>query len=189
MLANISPVGLNDVSISMGKDQEIMDTDSVKGTFKEFLTSKGLRVTNQRLAIFDAAYQHEDHFTAEDLLERARKIDDSVSRATVYRALPILTESNLIREVDVGRDYKFYMANKKANTFQAQVICMDCDKIFEIDAPFMEWYGKTVADKLALQVETQRLQVSAHCTELQATNICKRSNKSKTTQKYENGQT
>jgi Fur family ferric uptake transcriptional regulator len=153
------------------------DIESVRETFKEFLTSKGLRVTNQRLAIFDAAYAHPDHFTAEDLLERSREIDDSVSRATVYRALPILTESSLIREVDVGRDYKYYMANKKANTFQAQVICLDCDKIFEIDAPFMEWYGKTVADKLALEVESQRLQVTAHCSELKASGICERGGK------------
>jgi Fe2+ or Zn2+ uptake regulation protein len=157
--------------------QKKPEIENARGTFKEFLTSKGLRVTNQRLAIFDAAYQHPDHFTAEDLLERAREIDDSVSRATVYRALPILTESSLIREVDVGRDYKFYMANQKTNTFQAQVICLDCEKIFEIDAPFMEWYGKTVADKLALEVETQRLQVSARCTELKASDICKRAGK------------
>ena len=139
------------------------DVSNAKETFKEFLISKGLRVTTQRLAIFDAAYGYTDHFTAEDLLESARQIDDSVSRATVYRALPIMTQSSLIREVDVGRDYKFYMANKNATTFQAQVICVDCDKIFEIDAPFMEWYGKTVADKLGLEVVTQRLQVTARC--------------------------
>ncbi|MFP4166246.1 MAG: Fur family transcriptional regulator [Opitutales bacterium] len=150
------------------------DTDiSVsRETFKQFLSSKGLRVTNQRLAIFDAAYDYGDHFTAEDLLERARRIDDSVSRATVYRALPLLTESSLIREVDVGRDYKFYMANRNATTFQAQVICLDCDKIFEIDAPFMEWYGKTVAEKLSLEVESQRLQVTAHCVELREKGVC-----------------
>jgi Fe2+ or Zn2+ uptake regulation protein len=158
-------------------DTESKTTADIRETFKDFLTSKGLRVTNQRLAIFDAAYDHPDHFTAEDLLERSRQIDDSVSRATVYRALPILTESGLIREVDVGRDYKFYMANRNATTFQAQVICLDCDKIFEIDAPFMEWYGKTVADKLALTVESQRLQVTAHCDEFKATGHCKRSGK------------
>lgn len=157
--------------------EESSQTTDIRETFKDFLTSKGLRVTNQRLAIFDAAYEHPDHFTAEDLLDRSREIDDSVSRATVYRALPILTESGLIREVDVGRDYKFYMANRNATTFQAQVICMDCDKIFEIDAPFMEWYGKTVADKLALSVASQRLQVTATCTELQSAGICQRSGK------------
>ena len=158
-------------------DAETKTTSETRETFKDFLSSKGLRVTNQRLAIFDAAYEHPDHFTAEDLLERSRDIDDSVSRATVYRALPILTESGLIREVDVGRDYKFYMANRNATTFQAQVICLDCDKIFEIDAPFMEWYGKTVADKLGLNVESQRLQVTARCEELQGAGICKRSGK------------
>lgn len=156
---------------------ETEKTTDIRETFKDFLSSKGLRVTNQRLAIFDAAYEHPDHFTAEDLLDRSREIDDSVSRATVYRALPLLTESGLIREVDVGRDYKFYMANKNATTFQAQVICLDCDKIFEIDAPFMEWYGKTVADKLAMNVESQRLQVTAHCEELIAAGVCKRSGK------------
>jgi Fur family ferric uptake transcriptional regulator len=149
----------------LNKTMERNQTDGsdARDTFKEFLNSKGLRVTSQRLAIFDAAYQHSDHFTAEDLLESARQIDDSVSRATVYRALPILTQSSLIREVDVGRDYKFYMANKNVTTFQAQVICADCDKIFEIDAPFMEWYGKTVAEKLGLEVVSQRLQVTARC--------------------------
>ena len=158
-------------------DAQSKTNTDIRETFKDFLSSKGLRVTNQRIAIFDAAYEHPDHFTAEDLLERSREIDDSVSRATVYRALPILTESGLIREVDVGRDYKFYMANRNATTFQAQVICLDCDKIFEIDAPFMEWYGKTVADKLALNVESQRLQVTARCDELKSAGICKRSGK------------
>ena len=145
-----------------------------RDTFKDFLVKKGFRITNQRMAIFDAAYCYKDHFTADDLLERSREIDSSVSRATVYRALPILIESKLIREVDIGREYKFYMANRNANAFQAQVICSDCEKIFEIDAPFMDWYGKTVADKLALRVESQRLQVTAHCDELKIEGVCKR---------------
>lgn len=130
-------------------------------TFRDFLSSKDLRVTNQRKAIFDAAYFSADHFTAEDLLDRARDIDATVSRATVYRTLPILTESGLIREVDIGKDYKYYMTNDHAATFQAQVICVDDDQIFEVDAPFMEWYGKAVAAKLGLEVVSQRLQVHA----------------------------
>jgi len=141
-------------------------------TFKEFLTSKGLRVTNQRLAIFDAAFSMPEHFTAEDLLDKARKIDASVSRATVYRALPILTESSLIREVDVGLDNKYYLANRTTKTFQAQVICADCSRIFEVDAPFMEWYGKTVCDKLGMLPESQRLQVTARCVSREKTGVC-----------------
>lgn len=160
-----------------GTAQSSVKIENALETFKEFLTSKGLRVTNQRIAIFDAAFEIKDHFTAEDLLERARALDDSVSRATVYRALPILTESGLIREVDVGHDYKYYLATHHAKTFQAQVVCADCDRIFEVDAPFMEWYGKTVCDKLNMKPEAQRLQVTARCNTFQSTSACERGGK------------
>ncbi len=141
-------------------------------TFKEFLAQKGLRVTNQRTAIFDAVFNQEDHFTAEDLLDFSREIDRSVSRATVYRTLPILTEGGLVKEIDVGRDYKFYLANRGQKTEQAQVICLDCEKIFEIEAPFMEWYARSVAQKVGLEPVSQRLQVHARCIRLKEGGSC-----------------
>src|SRR4051812_31701197 len=148
---------------------------AARETFRKFLTQKGLRVTNQRLAIFDAAFAQKDHFTAEQLLDYARVIDDSVSRATVYRTLPIMTESALLREVDIGSGEKFYRPNEgTANAQVAQVICLDCDKIFEISAPFMEWYGNTVSSKLGLTPISQRLQVSARCDLLKKTGTCPR---------------
>lgn len=130
-------------------------------TFKDYLSAKGFRITNQRLAIFEAAFEHPEHYTAEDLLENARKLDNSVSRATVYRTLPLLVDSHLVREVDIGRDFKYYMANRETKTFQAQVICAETDTIYEVDAPFMEWYGKAVAEKLGMEPISQRLQVIA----------------------------
>lgn len=144
-------------------------------TFRNFLVQKGLRATSQRLAIFDAAFSLEDHFTAEQLLDHAREIDDSVSRATVYRTLPIMTESALLREVDIGSGEKFYRPNRDGGQTQvAQVVCMDCDKIFEISAPFMQWYGSTVSSKLGLRPVSQRLQVSAQCETFRQTGTCPR---------------
>jgi Fur family ferric uptake transcriptional regulator len=143
--------------------------------FRTFLTKKGLRATNQRLAIFDAAFAQPEHFTAEQLLDYARAIDDSVSRATVYRTLPIMTESALLREVDIGSGEKFYHPNREGTGTQvAQVVCIDCDKIFEISAPFMSWYGNTVSSKLGLTPVTQRLQVSAQCDAFRHTGTCPR---------------
>ncbi|HRE83784.1 MAG TPA: Fur family transcriptional regulator [Opitutaceae bacterium] len=150
-----------------------MSNDATREQFKAYLSKKGLRVTNQRLAIFDAAFAQTDHFTAEDLLDKARRIDDSVSRATVYRTLPIMTESALLREVDIGSGEKFYLRNPHNNAQMAQVVCVDCDRIFEISAPFMEWYGNTVSSKLGLTPISQRLQVSAHCNVLRDEGSCK----------------
>ena len=129
-------------------------------------------MTSQRLAIFDAAFARKEHFTAEQLLDYARSIDDSVSRATVYRTLPIMTTSALLREIDIGSGEKFYMPNSEQGTQIAQVVCLDCDRIFEISAPFMEWYGSTVSSKLGLSPVTQRLQVSARCNTLRDTGRC-----------------
>lgn len=168
-----APAGTNDLTPPPpARSVAPVSTESARDKFRQFLIRKRLRVTNQRLAIFDAAFRRKEHFTAEQLLDYARKIDDSVSRATVYRTLPILTESALVREVDIGSGEKFYLPNTDNNTQKAQVICVDCDTIFEISAPFMEWYGSTVSSKLGLTPISQRLQVSAHCNRLRDTGSC-----------------
>lgn len=152
-----------------------MNISEARDKFRKFLTEKSLRVTNQRLAIFDAALAQKEHFTAEQLLDYARVIDDSVSRATVYRTLPIMVESGSLREVDIGTGEKFYHPAVEGGSSQvAQVVCLDCDKIFEIAAPFMGWYGNTVSSKLGLTPVTQRLQVSARCDTLRLTGTCPR---------------
>lgn len=139
------------------------DAEAHKDRFIAYLGDKGLRLTDQRLAIIDAALSLPGTFTAEALLERARSMDDSVSRATVYRTFPLLITCDILREVDVGKDFKYYSLCKPKRAFQAQVICSDCDAIFEMDAPFMEWYGNSVAEKLNLEAQSQRLQVTARC--------------------------
>jgi Fe2+ or Zn2+ uptake regulation protein len=147
---------------------------AARETFRKFLTQKGLRVTKQRLAIFDAAFGQKEHFTAEQLLDQARALRRSVSRATVYRTLPVMTESALLREVDIGTGEKFYRLNEGESAQVAQVVCLDCDRIFEISAPFMEWYGSTVSSKLGLTPVSQRLQVSARCNTFRQTGSCPR---------------
>ena len=60
----------------------------------------------------------------------------------------------------------------RTGTQVAQVVCVDCDKIFEISAPFMEWYGSTVSLKLGLKPISQRLQVSAQCIAFRERHAC-----------------
>ena len=152
-----------------------MSPSAAREKFRSFLTQRRLRATTQRFALFDAAFAQREHFTAEQLLDQARAIDDSVSRATVYRTLPIMTESGLLRQVDIGSGEKFYRTNREGDDTQvAQVVCTDCDRIFEISAPFMSWYGSTVSSKLGLTPVTQRLQVSAHCNVFRETGACPR---------------
>ena len=69
-------------------------------------------------------------------------------------------------------DRRAAFAAGTGGTQVAQVVCVDCDKIFEISAPFMEWYGSTVSLKLGLKPVSQRLQVSAQCIAFRQSGRC-----------------
>src|SRR5689334_15854635 len=107
---------------------------AAKQRFLDFLAQKNLRITSQRQAIVDTVFGTEAHFTAEQLLEWSRERDKSVSRATVYRTLPLLTESGLVREMDFGKDYKFYDPNYANHPNHNHIICQDCEKIVEFES-------------------------------------------------------
>ena len=139
------------------------ETTEQSRAFRTYIAEKGLRATRQRMAVFEAARTLPGHYTAEDLLKKARSLDRTVSRATIYRAIPLLVGSTVIREVDVGRDHKYYLAEVGPTNFRAQLVCEGCDTIVEVEAPFMEWYGKAVAAKHGMRPISQKLQVTALC--------------------------
>src|SRR5437868_2865835 len=138
---------------------------AAKERFMTFLEGKALRMTSQRLAIIDTVFDTEEHFTAEQLLEWARRRDPSVSRATVYRTLPLLTESGLVREMDFGKDHKFYDPNYADHPNHSHIICNDCDRIVEFENDKIFKLETEISRKLGFELKTQRLQISARCEE------------------------
>ena len=105
----------------------------VRERIYEFLSTKGLRKTVQRDAIIEAAFGTTEHYTAEELLVMSKKIEPSVSRATVYRTLPLLVECGVLKEMDFGKDYKFYDPNYIDHPAHNHLICVACSKIVEFE--------------------------------------------------------
>ncbi len=138
-----------------------------------FLESKSLRLTAQRRAIIDTVFNTEEHFTAEQLLGWARQKDRSVSRATVYRTLPLLTQSGLVREMDFGKDYKFYDPNYADHPHHSHIICGDCEKIVEFESEKIERLECEISQKLGFSVKTQRLQITGACQTMKKLGTCK----------------
>ncbi len=150
------------------------DKAAAKEKFVAFLEEKGLRITSQRRAIVDTVFNTEEHFTAEQLLEWSRKKDKSVSRATVYRTLPLLTESGLVREMDFGKDYKFYDPNYAQSPNHNHIICQDCEKIVEFEDEKIARLEDEISHKLGFSVKSQRLQITGTCDELKKLGACKK---------------
>lgn len=146
--------------------------ERVRGSLQEFLSAKGLRRTIQREAIIAAAFGTNEHFTAEDLLLMAKKIETSVSRATVYRTLPLLVESGLLRELDLGSDTKIYDPNFVEHPTHNHLICIDCDKIIEFEDPNMELLENCITRRLGFSPANKSVTIEGRCDELKAKGIC-----------------
>jgi Fur family ferric uptake transcriptional regulator len=149
------------------------DRSAAKEKFLYFLDQKNLRITSQRRAIVDTVFGTDQHFTAEQLLEWAREKDSSVSRATVYRTLPLLTESGLVHEMDFGKDYKIYDPNYADHPNHNHIICDDCDKIVEFESDRLEALETEISSKLGFEVNSQQLRINASCEEMKRLGACK----------------
>ena len=149
------------------------DKTPAKEKFLAFLEQKNLRITSQRRAIVDTVFGTDQHFNAEQLLEWARKIDESVSRATVYRTLPLLTESGLVHEMDFGKEYKIYDPNYAEHPNHNHIICEDCDKIVEFESDKLEALEGEITQELGFKVKTQQLRITGSCEDLNTLGTCK----------------
>ena len=151
-----------------------LDRTIAKTKFVGFLQGKKLRITPQRQAIIDTVFSTAEHFTAEQLLRWSRRRDKSVSRATVYRTLPLLTASGLVREMDFGRDHKIYDPNYADHPNHNHIICQDCDTIFEFESEQIKKLEGEMCHKLGFSAKTHRLQITGSCEELRRLGKCDR---------------
>ena len=140
----------------------------------DYLLSQGLRRTNQRQAIIQAAMGTREHFTAEELLTMAREIDRTVSRATVYRTLPLMVESGLLRELDLGGEMKRYDPNFIEHPTHNHLICLDCEKIIEFEDANLELLENCISRRLGFSPAVKAIKIEAHCDHLALHGHCER---------------
>jgi Fur family transcriptional regulator, ferric uptake regulator len=145
--------------------------------FLGFLAQKKLRLTGPRRAIIETVFSTASHFSADQLLAWARQRDKRVSRATVYRTLPLLTESGLVREMDFGGDHKFYDPNYADRPHHNHIICQDCGKIVEFESAQIERLQQALSRRLGFTVRTHRLQITATCDEFRKLGTCSKARK------------
>ena len=147
----------------------------VRNQIREFLAGKGLRKTTQRDAIIEAAFSTDRHYTADELLDMARGIDRTVSRATVYRTLPILVESGLLRELDLGQGRKVYDPNFVDHPHHNHLICLDCQTILEFEDLNMELLENCMAKRMGFTPANKQVRIEAQCDELKLKGVCRKS--------------
>ncbi|MCB5250416.1 MAG: Fur family transcriptional regulator [Candidatus Cloacimonadales bacterium] len=103
-----------------------------KQVFEDYLKTQNLLLTPQRLSILDAVLSIDSHFDAEILLEIVQKTNKNVSRATVYRTIPLLIDAGLLSSSDSMEEKESYEC-VLGNTKHFHLLCTVCNNILEED--------------------------------------------------------
>ncbi|HRH02923.1 MAG TPA: transcriptional repressor [Bacteroidia bacterium] len=74
------------------------------------LSQKGLKITPQRMAIYEAVVKLKNHPTAENIIEYIKKNHPNISVGTVYKVLDSLVVNELLRKVKNEKDVMRYDA-------------------------------------------------------------------------------
>ncbi len=134
-----------------------------KERFRQFLRAHHLRLTSDREAIVEAVFAIEDHFAADELYFRLR--DRGVSKATVYRTLPLLVDCGLLRQVIFGDKHGHYEHVHHEEEGHDHLICTSCGGIIEFQHPCVDRLVAAVKRRYGFEPERVVLEISGRCAE------------------------
>jgi Fur family ferric uptake transcriptional regulator len=145
---------------------------SIQERLNNFIRRKGLRRTNQRDIIVKVAFSKDDHFTADELFDRVRKVDAETSRATVYRTLGLLVEADLLREIDLGENQTTYDPNFLDKPSHNHLVCIDCGRVVEFEDSHLDLLNDCVTRRLGFKPIRQTIKIEANCEQLRLKGRC-----------------
>ncbi|MAM33643.1 MAG: transcriptional repressor [Micavibrio sp.] len=116
----------------------------------------GLKMTGQRKIILNVLSQSEDHPSVEEIYERSKEIDSSISMATVYRTIGLLHELDLVIRHDFKESFARYELNHKDHY---HLIDMETGKVIEFESEEIERLKEKIAEELGYEVVDYRLEL------------------------------
>jgi Fe2+ or Zn2+ uptake regulation protein len=121
----------------------------------------GYRLTGPRRRVAELISEHDGHFTALELEEEARRRRLGISRATLFRALDLLTELHVVERVDLPNGDHAYVPCARAH--HHHVICSRCGRTTEVDDCGVADAVAEIARRSGYRIETHRLELFGLC--------------------------
>jgi len=121
----------------------------------------GLKITPQRLSIFEFLQENRDHPSAEQIYREILKIHPSISFTTVYKTLQTLRDMGEIQELSINPDRAHYdpYINEHAHSF-----CQSCRKIDNLET--------TPDSPLPMKVANNPESFEVHNIQVHAVGLC-----------------
>lgn len=98
--------------------------------FTKTLRDHSMKVTPQRIAIYNILMNTTEHPSAEVIYKKLEPVYPTMSLATVYKSLDVFKKSGLVQELNVGESSFRYDANVNSHP---HIICTACHKVDDIE--------------------------------------------------------
>ncbi|MGC4122755.1 MAG: transcriptional repressor [Myxococcales bacterium] len=129
------------------------NNDEAEARFRSVLKQHGLRWTAEREQILAAVVGRPGHFTSDELAQRLRQAGCTASRATVYRALPLLVEAGLVLPMVLGGEVRRY-ESALAAPHHDHLVCTGCGTVVEFQFEAFEMLQREVAAKHGFELRS-----------------------------------
>ena len=121
----------------------------------EALDRAGVRVTEPRRAVARLVAEQRGHFTANDLVDAAARRRLPVGRATVFRALDLFADLNLVERLDLPAGGHAYVACEPKH--HHHVVCSACRRSVDVEDSGIADVVARIADRTGFTVTDHRL--------------------------------
>jgi Fur family ferric uptake transcriptional regulator len=129
--------------------------------WEDVLRRAGHRATRQRGVILDAVCAGEGHTTLGEIYARVRRRDPTLDRSTVYRALKVFVETDLVVTAATGDGEVTYEVKRPEP--HHHLVCRICGGEQEIDDAVLASMIEQVRRQHGFDVVTDHLVLFGHC--------------------------
>ena len=144
-----------------------MGMKSETEVFRRFVRSKGLRNTPEREQVIKAILSIQDHFDVDELYLRLKKDNEKISKATIYRTIPLLIQSGLIQEA-YFEDGHMHYEHIYGHEHHCHLRCLNCGRVVEFADEAAKSVEKKVQERYGFVVTGHKLDVYGYCPKCKA---------------------
>jgi Fur family ferric uptake transcriptional regulator len=126
------------------------------------LERAGYQATPNRRLVAQLVASTDGHFTAADLLERGRRERLAIGRATVFRALDLLTTLHVVERLDLPNGSHAYVLCDP-DEHHHHLVCSSCGRSEDIaDGELLALIDR-IGRRSGYQIEAHRLELFGTC--------------------------
>ena len=130
--------------------------------FRSFIKAKGLRNTPEREEIILEIFKSQEHFDVDELYLRLRNTGSRVSKASIYRNIPLIMECGLIKEV-WHEDGHMHYEPVYGQIHHCHLRCLGCGKVIEFVEKDLKEIQERLGEKHDFDIVDHRLDMVGYC--------------------------